>query len=270
MICRSTILVATLLALAGAQAAAHEFWIAPERYQVEVGRKLKAHIRVGDMFKGPGNVYLPDNFARFDVVHGGSTVPVKGRLGDLPALQMPAPGEGLVIAVYQSTTSNVHYMEWAKFAKFVNRKGFPDALVRHKERGIRQQEFLEAYRRFAKSLMAVGHGRGSDRDVGLETEFVAEANPYTDDLQGKFPVRLLYQGKPRSGAQIEIFSRSPEGEVGLKRTTTDAHGRASIPVKAGHEYLLDAVLIRPLDGKVEERQAVWETLWAGLTFRVPR
>jgi hypothetical protein len=46
-------------------------------------------------------------------------------------------------------------------------------------------------------------------------------------------------------------------------------GKALIPVKAGTEYLFDAVVMRPLPGSVAEDTPVWETLWASLTFRVP-
>lgn len=266
MIYRNALLILALVLGTIVPGQAHELWIAPERYQVEAGEKLKAQIRVGDQFIGPPNLYLPDSFARFEIVMGAQSYPVKGRLGDLPALQMLAPEEGLAVIVYQSTTSNVHYLKWEKFAKFTRRKGFAEALDEHKVRGLPDKEFLEAYRRFAKSLIAIGHGRGQDREVGLETEIIAEANPYTDDLGGSLPVRVLYQGKPRSGAQIEIFSKDPVGKVALTKTETDAEGRAKIPVQPGHEYLIDAVLIRPLQGKVENREAVWETLWASLTF----
>jgi hypothetical protein len=40
----------------------------------------------------------------------------------------------------------------------------------------------------------------------------------------------------------------------------------NIPVKSGHEYLLDAVVLRAAD---PDDGAVWETLWAALTFAVP-
>ncbi len=269
MLHRCLITLFSLLAFVGTPVLAHELWIAPERYQVEPGGKIQAHIRVGNRLVGPPNSYLPDNFTRFEIVMGDKSFPVKGRLGDVPILQMTAPREGLAVAVYQSTKSNVHYLKWEKFAKFAKRKGFPETLEQHKARGLPDKEFFEAYRRFAKSLIAIGHGRGADRELGMETEFVAEANPYLDDLSGGFPVRLLYQGKPRADAQIEIFARDPDGEVTLTKTSTGADGRAKIPVQPGHEYLLDAVVMRPLEGRPAEREAVWETLWAGLSFKVP-
>ena len=100
----------------------------------------------------------------------------------------------------------------------------------------------------------------------METEFIALSNPYTDDLTQGMAVQILYQGAPRADAQIEIFDRAPDDEVTITTLQTDAEGRASIPVKPGHSYLLDAVVLReaPKGG-----DAVWQTLWAAITFSVP-
>jgi hypothetical protein len=42
--------------------------------------------------------------------------------------------------------------------------------------------------------------------VGLRTELVALANPYTDDLAGALPVQLWLDGEPRRTSQVEVFS----------------------------------------------------------------
>ena len=116
--------------------------------------------------------------------------------------------------------------------------------------------------------IAVGDGAGADREAGLETEIVALANPYTDDLSDGLPVRVLYQGAPRADAQVELFAKSPEGEVEITLLRTDAEGVALLPVTPGQVYLADAVVVRPLE-PVAEDDPVWESLWASLTFKVP-
>ena len=126
----------------------------------------------------------------------------------------------------------------------------------------------ERYSRYGKALIAVGDGAGADREAGLETEIVALANPYTDDLSDGLPVRVLYQGAPRADAQVELFAKSPEGEVEITLLRTDAEGVALLPVTPGQVYLADAVVVRPLE-PVAEDDPVWESLWASLTFKVP-
>ena len=51
---------------------------------------------------------------------------------------------------------------------------------------------------------------------------------------------------------------------------TDSEGRVTVPVKSGHRYMLDAVVLRePSANLAEATGAVWESLWANLTFEVP-
>ncbi len=246
----------------------HEFWIAPVRYAVEPGEKIVAALRVGENFKGSTNSFIPDNFSRFDLIIDTQTSKIEGRMGDDPALQIDAPKPGLAIIVHETTKNHVRYLEWEKFAKFARHKNFPEILETHKTRNLPDGNFLERYFRFAKSLVAVGHGRGKDRAVGLETEFVAEANPYTDKLENGLPVRLLFKGKPRANAQVEVFAKASNGTVDVFTLKTDSDGRVSVPTKAGHEYLLDAVVIRPLEAADPKSEPVWETLWAQFTFSI--
>jgi len=264
-----SVLVSAALALCvGAKALAHEFWISPETYRIGAEDQLRADLRLGQMFEGAAFSYLPPQFERFHLVYDGRVVPVEGRIGDLPALAMPAPGPGLVTVVHQTTDSVLTYTEAERFADFATHKGFPDVLDAHKARGLPETGFRERYSRYAKSLIAVDGGVGRDGPVGMLTEIVALANPYTDDLSGGMPVRVLYQGAARIDAQVEVFAKAPDGAVTVATYRTDGKGEATIPVARGMEYLIDAVVMRPLTSE-SESDPVWESLWASLTFRVP-
>lgn len=245
---------------------AHEFWIEPQEYQVQSGAPLIADIRNGQFFAGSSLVYFDKRTARFDMVSNGQVVAFQGRMGDVPALQTVAPQDGLLVIVHQTTESSVTYSQWEKFRNFATHKGFPEAIARHKTRGLPETGFNEVYTRYVKALIGVGSSKGADDVTGMETEFVALANPYTDDLTVGFPVMLLYRGAPRAQAMIEIFARSPDNMVSISKTHTDANGRAMIPVQTGYTYLLDAVILRE---PAADSTGVWESLWAAMTFAVP-
>ncbi|WP_372833393.1 DUF4198 domain-containing protein, partial [Puniceibacterium confluentis] len=107
------------------------------------------------------------------------------------------------------------------------------------------------------------------REMGLRTEIVAGANPYTDDLSNGVAVQVLYEGQPRADVQVELFDKAPGAATGVSSLhRTDAEGRVTLPVHAGHEYLVDSVVFNALDAEVEGDHA-WESLWASLTFKVP-
>lgn len=247
---------------------AHEFWIEPHQFQIAAGDPLVADIRVGENLKGPAFNYIPPRFSRFDIVMGDVTVAVDGRAGDKPALDMPVPDQGLAVVVHVTTNSRLTYTEWDKFVNFCTHKDFTQVIDRHLERGLPQDKFREIYSRHAKSLIAVGDGKGSDQEVGLVTEIVALANPYSDDLSRGMPVKVLYNGMPRSDTQVEVFARLPDGTVNVAQYRTDADGVAVLPVDSGVMYLVDAVVMRELE-QTEPTDPVWESLWASLTFMVP-
>ncbi len=254
------------MSLFAASAIAHEFWIEPQKYQVQSSAPLIANLRNGQQFVGIKLAYFSKRTERFDLIQNGETVAFQGRMGDVPALQTVAPKDGLLIILHETTKSVVTYTQWEKFRSFAEHKGFPKAIEQHAARGLPQEGFKEDYRRFAKALVGIGNAKGADTTSGMETEFVALANPYNDDLSKGFPVLLLYQGKPRENALIEVFARAPDNNVVITNTVTNATGQAMIPVKPGHTYLLDAVILRV---PVSETDAVWESLWATMTFATP-
>lgn len=262
-------LAVLLVALLGSQKAqAHEFWIDPASFVVERGAAVQANIRVGERFAGSAYSYNPRRFERFDLRIGEDVMAVEGRLGDLPALDMPVQMDGLVTIIHETTDSRLTYRKWEKFLKFVAHKAFADVLAEHDRRGIGRERFIERYRRYAKSLVAVGAGSGTDSAVGLKTEILALQNPYTTDSD-TLEVQVLLDGAPRKDAQVELFERDPDGSVEIKLFRTNSDGIAALPVQRGYSYLVDAVTMVPLENDDPENGPVWWSLWASLTFQVP-
>lgn len=255
--------------------AAHEFWIEPERYRIEPGAPVMADFKNGEAFKGNTLSYFDRSSARFDLGFQGDLTPVTARAGDSPALQLPdgisgGLSDGLLVVLHETSPSSLNYKTWEKFAKFAAHKDFPDADAEHRAAGWPRENFRESYTRHAKSLIAVGSGAGADKEFGLATEFVALTNPYDPDFDGLMKVALHYGAQMRGDAQVEVFDRAPDGTVTITLHRTDAAGHAAVPVTKGHDYLFDAVILRPFAQGENDKAPVWETLWASLTFAVPQ
>ncbi len=263
------LVLATIMSLATAPLLAHEFWIDSKKFQVETGENIAAYTKNGQNFKGVDLAYFDRRVVMFDRIDTDGRRAVNARPGDSPVFDRAIAKDGLLTLVYQSTPDKLTYREWAKFDKFARHKAFENVLEKHRARGLSEEEFKESYTRFAKGLFAVGDGAGQDALQGLEIEIVALKNPYTDDVSAGLPVQVFYREKPRINAQVEIFERSSDGVTVVSTVQTNDAGIAMVPVKSGHAYLLDNVVLRePSAALAEESGAVWETLWAALTFEV--
>ena len=261
----SAFVAVSVLALVSSATTAHEFWIAPERSMIGTGDVINADLKVGRMLKGTSYPYLSNRFKTFTVTVGGKTNRVAGAEGDIPALSQIAGVAGLHVIAHQTVDFRVIYDDWAVFRQYLADEGLDSFADLHRKRGLPETGFTERYRRYAKALVQVGPARTADRDVrvGMPLELVAESNPYASSVE-RIEVKLLWQGAPVAGVQINIFR--DDSDVTRTSVVTDKNGRALIPLPNDGDYLLNAVLLQP----VEDGPVVWSSHWASLSFRLQR
>lgn len=248
---------------------AHEFWIDPVEFQVSSGENIEAHLKLGSNFRGGKHGFLAPRTVRHDIAANGTIQPLPARSGDRPAIQVQNPPDGLITLIHETTDETLTYKEWAKFLAFAEHKDFMWVQDAHKARGLPDVEFGESYRRHIKSLVAVGDGAGQDVRAGMVIEIVALSNPFTDDLQNGFQVQVWLNDEPVVDGQVELFEQPPEGEVAITLHRTGTDGTVFLPVKAGHTYMVDHVALWAVEPTKDNRNSVWHSAWANLTFQVP-
>lgn len=257
----------SLLFVLATQAGAHEFWLEPKNYQPDPDERVQIDLRNGQDFKGLDLVWFDPRIDRALVLHNGEATKYQGKPGDLPAMTVAA-GEGLTTIAYSSKMARLTYEGWDKVLTFANDKDIAWFADRHAARGLPQDGVTEGYWRFSKTLISGGGPSGADVDTGMETEFVALTNPYAPGTQ-EVRVRLIYQGQPRADAQVEMWEKAGDS---VTRTLhrTDGDGIVALPVRPGHSYMIDSVVLRePASPDAEEAGVMWESLWANMTFSVP-
>lgn len=276
-------MAAAVLCLTAAAAQAHEFWIDAERWQVAPGSDVAADFRVGEDFAGGAFSYIPARSARLDLRTAEGTEAIAARVGDLPAVTLEALPEGLATVIHETGESRLVYRDkggrtgWERFTGFLDHKAMTGIAEAHLAAGLPREGVSEGFTRYAKALIGVGDAGGADAPTGLRTEIVTLANPYRDDLSGGLPVRVLLDGAPRAGAQVELFARAPDGTVTVTTHDADGGGVAVLPVEPGHAYLADSVAMVPGPGYAggdgggdgDGDGPMWRSLWAALTFAVP-
>ena len=253
------------------QASAHEFWIEPTKYQLD-DNIINAHLRVGQEFQGMALMYNPQDFKTFKILSGSKNKKekVKGILGDVPALNTKTKLEDLLIIYHETTDKFVNYKKFQKFKDFVSEKGYEQLIQTHLDKDFPQSNFMESYRRYAKSLITTSSGsKGKDKKTGLLFEFVLDQNPYTNFDSKQISATLYYKKKPLPNNLVTIFSKYKNSKLSVSNIKTDEKGKFTFEIEQGKEYLLDSVVIYPLKSKPDEQEPIWHSDWASTTFLVP-
>ena len=245
---------------------AHEFWIEPKSYVINSGERLIANLRIGQNFKGDDLVYNENEFNRFDVLTEIGNQKVSGRLGDRPALNILPKYPGVSILIHQSKPTYLTYDEFEKFKIFSVKKGFPNIQKEHIERGLPRKGFTESYTRFAKSIVVVGVNKGSDKRIGLELELVVDNSIYKKNKK-IFTIKLYYKKKPYPNATVQIFLKNKNEFVKNSNKKTNIKGEFQIENIPNTIFLINSVILRPVDPTSNNNNAVWESLWASTTFQ---
>ena len=251
------------------QIKAHEFWIEPTQYNPSDDH-LEAHLRVGQNFDGMALMYNENDFETFQILSGtkNKKFDVKVIIGDVPAVDMKTQFSDLMIIYHETKDKLVDYKKFQKFKDFVKEKGYEHLIEEHLQAGHPEEYFMESYRRYAKSLIALNGVKGKDKKTGLLFEFVLNENPY--DLNSNIiSANLFYQKQPMANQLVTIFSRKNRGDLKIEHYETDEKGYIEFTIEEGREYLVDSVIIYPIKGDPEKKEPIWHSIWASTTFLVP-
>ncbi len=215
-------------------------------------------------------MYNENDFETFRILSGtkNKKSDISGIIGDVPALNMKSKFSDLIIVYHETKDKFVDYKNFQKFKDFVTDKGYEEFIDKHIQAGHPKEHFIESYRRYAKTLMAVDGVEGKDKKAGLLFEFVLNENPY--NLNSKIiSANLFYKKRPIANQLVTVFSKKNRRDLRIKYFETDEKGYLEFPIEYGREYLIDSVIIYPMKGDPEKKEPIWHSIWASTTFLVP-
>jgi uncharacterized GH25 family protein len=260
------VMTVALALAAGAMVGAHDMWIEPTSFSVDVGRVLGLKLRVGDDFHGDPIPRSESLIDRFLVADANGTREVVGREGADPAGLLRVTATGLMVVGYQSKPNPVT-LPGPKFTAYLKEQALDGVIAAREARGQSQVDGREVFTRCAKTLVSGSANRADggsvDRALGFTLELVAETGPATLRPGQDFAVKLLYQGRPMAGAHVVAMNqRNPFDRV---TTTTDAGGRGRLRLPMSGMWMVKAVHMVPAPAG---SNADWSSYWASLTFEV--
>jgi uncharacterized GH25 family protein len=267
--------IALLLTLTAVPTAnAHEYWLAPSRYQAAKGEPVTLQAFVGTGFRGEPRPYATTRAVRFQL-HGPRTADLARAAanGELSWGGFEMPDADGALVSYQSNFATIE-LPGAEFDDYLRLEGLTGPLAARQKLGSNAGPGRERYARCPKAWIAGPHNGAARarKSVGLPIEIVPLGDPGS-----AFPltVRVLWRGRPLAGALVRAWttplsagaapmdaaSRDSVGPALQMRT--DAHGEARLSLGATGEWLLGAVHMVPC---ADRREADWESWWASLTF----
>lgn len=272
-------------------ALAHEFWLQPASFRTMVGASVPIKLLVGADFAGTSwarPTRRVRRFVRFGPTPADSADLRPALLADslAPALRCSAPGTHVVLL-----TSQLAFIELpaAQFTAYLREEGLSQALRQRQEADeSTTKPGREAYRRCAKALVLATRGpalppTAADtayrRVLGLPLELVPEQNPYRLRPGAALTVRVLSQGRPVPGAQVQVWRPTPPtgphhtlapGQLAITHFSTyaNAQGRVLLRLPDAGPYLLATVRMEAAPATLASR-ADWLSTWASLTFGGP-
>lgn len=260
----AALVIAVLLALGAGKSLAHDFWIQPSAFIAPGNAEIAARLLIGHGDEINEFPYLSHFIVRFEI-HGPDGVEkVKSRNASRPAVKTRLGRAGIYTVAYQSRHSYVE-LEAERFVPYLREEGLTEIIAERERRGEAEKSGQESFARYCKALIRVGKSKkGFDRKLGLPFELTAIDNPFTAGRKSTLRFVLEYQGKPMSGAHVELISLDDLDDKLVGRT--DKRGRVSFKIPHAGRWMVASTHMRRAPSSVK---GDWESFWATLTFEVP-
>jgi uncharacterized GH25 family protein len=245
--------------------AAHAFWVKPDDFWLNPRAALSWTLEVGDAFTRQPSPIPPQRITRFEAISPA------GASRDLHGGSIRLAEPGAYVVVLETDDRAYSHQSAMRFNDYLEAEGLTPALEQRTRTHRMHVDGFERYSRVAKSIVLVGtrNGHVPDRVLqpfGLRLEIVPAVNPYATPRPARFPVRVLYDGRPLPGALIKLMSLDRQLAIEDQQRTS-ASGVATFAMPAGGNWLVSVLWTKPLSNAED---ADYETTFSSLTFGVPR
>lgn len=250
---------------------AHDFWVQPASFWVRPGAAVPLTFFVGHGAARERSAIAVQRVTRFDAIGPRGKTDLSGELpnsGEISAsIRFQASGIQVVSLATGNSASN---LPAARFEEYAKAEGLINVIKIRTAGGRTNAPGRELYSRRAKTLIQVGAASTASephviKPVGLGLEIVPLRNPYAQGNASQLPVRVLYKGKPLSGALVKLTDLDADAEpVEIHRS--DATGRANFRSRRSGNWQFNVVWSEPIAGN---RSADFSTIFSSLTFGFP-
>jgi uncharacterized GH25 family protein len=249
---------------------AHDYWIAPQNYQPQVGQSVAIKLFVGDHFSEDTERPLQQKMTVDFLLHNEATAPrnliVAEQFTKKPVAQFVINKPGTHVISMQRNWAQIE-MTGDKFHQYLEHEGLHHIIAQRKKAGDADKSATERYRRYLKSLLVVGGKRTSTwhKPLGHKLEIIPLSDPTVAKQNDTLQFRVLLDNNALANVQLAALGRQADKVTDI-HTTTGKNGVGSLKLPHTGEWLVRLVYLRRCAQK--DVKADWESFWAGLTFWV--
>lgn len=243
-------------------AQAHEFWLAFQKFMVNVGDTVPVSFLVGEDFNGETWEGKMTSFYLYNA-QGKESIADVFPAKPTEKTNLTFKTEGTHLLAFNSQNKLIE-LEPDKFLAYLEEDGLTEVIAMRKKRNETEKKGRESYQRCAKALVQVG----SKMDNTFKTkvkhtlEFLPEQNPYQLQAGDKLSFKLVFKNKVLPNTLVKIWHKK-EGKLKKSEQRTDSKGMIAFEMEKQGEYMISAVQMIP--HKVA-KEADWQSYWASFTF----
>ena len=247
-------------------ATAHEFWLQPQKFRVNVGEPLQIGFKAGENFAGEPWKFTSTRIAKLDWHQQGKAQDIQDLVVDEEKINLTVtPSQtGTHLFVLESTDLFIK-LDGEKFNAYLKEDGLDDALQHRTRNNQLADTAREFYSRHSKLLVQVGDKTDDTfrKTTSMPIEIVPLQNPYALTIGDRITFRILFNGKPLFGARVKIFNRH-NNRTTLQHIYSQQDGTVETTLSSPGPWLVSVVAMVPS----KDPKAQWRSYWGSLTFGV--
>ncbi len=245
---------------------AHDMWLVPHKFHLKPGENLLLSANTGMDFPQSLSAVTPDRLSSFTVVGKSGEKSLKDfkTVGNSLTTGIGLKEAGTYIIATALKQKEIR-LTAKEFNDYLLSDGITNIYELRKKEGILDNDAVEYYSKFAKTIVQVGDTLDDTpiRPHGLLIEIVPATNPYSLKQGDELAVKVIYRGKPLPQAEL-AWSYPGMGEEFAGSTQTDDSGNAIVPLQTSGPYVIRLTYMEWVKKLTHE----WESYWASLTFEV--
>ena len=245
---------------------AHEFWLMPSKFRLNLKETFNLQLFVGEDFMG--DIWTNRKKRLLKLVHHTNNIQKDLTSLALKRDSLPIPlnfdTEGTHLLSMESKNSFIA-LDADKFNDYLIDDGIENIYELRKQKGELNKPSKELYRRCAKTLIQVGDkfDETYKKNTQMALEIIPQKNPYQMQMGDEMIVKVLFKNKPLANKMIVAWHKTDTEKTTHQKLKTDTDGMLKMKLDKVGYWMISTVHMVEVKNNPD---ANYQSYWGNLTF----